>query len=217
MKGSDGGQIEEKKEKEPTNVTLPIMGREKKAYIVQVDHVNDVEVIKNFLEDPILSLSRSSKSADIMFINTQKNVLLEEHLRTGDQDGVKADKFPKLINDKSVDVSESFDGAFASTPLREKQKKIREEEKAKQQPVHQKSNIGLNSLDSLHYRLKVFRMDLLDNSSTAESSRLLNSRYSSDDVLNGRIIKIYRQAFKMLKRSLRRERLTPCIVFNLRH
>ena len=66
----------------------------------------------------------------------------------------------------------------------------------------------------------MFRLELLENggaSADAMRVRMAAGRNCGEDCMNASIIKVYKQAFKMLKRSLRRENLKPCIVFNLRH
>ena len=71
---------------------------------------------------------------------------------------------------------------------------------------------------NLFFLKKVFRFDLTeeDEISTYDSQSYLadndarNSSYKN-------IVKVYQKAFKLLKKSLRKNKMTPCIVFNLRH
>lgn len=48
---------------------------------MQVDDLNDVQDVETMKEDPILSLTNNNKSTDVLFINTMKNILEENHLK----------------------------------------------------------------------------------------------------------------------------------------
>ena len=51
--------------------------------MVQVDNINDVDILRNMYDDPILNSNSKKSRSDIVFINSDIN-LINEHQYFGD-------------------------------------------------------------------------------------------------------------------------------------
>lgn len=54
--------------------------RDKKAFILEIDNINDLELLKNMASDPVVGNMKPKLKTDMLLINTHMNIISEEHL-----------------------------------------------------------------------------------------------------------------------------------------
>ena len=55
--------------------------KDKKAFILEIDNVNDVEMLENMAKDPIIKTGMKKMKTDMLLINTHMNIISEDHLQ----------------------------------------------------------------------------------------------------------------------------------------